>query len=344
VKLVIMIPCLNEESTLPLVVSTIPKEIPGVDEIEILLINDGSTDRTVEVARALGIKHIINHARNRGLALSLRDGIRGALELGADVLVLTDGDNQYPQERIPDLIRPIIEGRAETVIADRQVHTIEHFTRSKKFLQKLGTAVLNTAAGTDIPDSTSGFRAYSREAAIKLNLIGRFNFAMETTLQANHKRMAIDTIEITTNPKTRESRLFKSSWEHVRKSAVALVNAYTMYRPLLVFLTVGTAMFLVGLVPFAHWAWLYLSNQQPFGAHHLQSLIIGAVLLSGAFVSLTMGVIANLIRINRALLEDLLEETRRARYEPRPPSPAANGGDLADWKPPPSVVEPSGVN
>jgi glycosyltransferase involved in cell wall biosynthesis len=321
VKLVIMIPCLNEESTLPLVMATIPKQIPGVDEIAILVVNDGSTDRTVEVARALGIEHIINHARNRGLALSLRDGIRGALELGADILVLTDGDNQYPQERIPDLIKPILEGRADTVIADRQVQTIEHFTRTKKFLQRFGTAVLNVAAGTDIPDSTSGFRAYSREAAIKLNLLGRFNFAMETTLQANYKRMAIDTIKIETNPKTRESRLFRSSSEHVRKSALALINAYTMYRPLLAFLTVGAVMFLIGLVPFAHWGWLVATNHTPFGPHHLQSLIIGAVLLTGAFVSFTLGVIANLIRINRSLLEDLLEESRRLRYEPKPGTP-----------------------
>lgn len=311
-----MIPCLNEEATLPLVITTIPKKIPGIDSIDVLVINDGSTDHTVAVAKKLGVKHFIHHARRRGLAFSLRDGIRGALELGADILVLTDGDNQYPQQRIPDLIKPILEGRSDIVIADRQVHKIEHFSRSKKFLQKFGTKVLNAAAGTNIPDSTSGFRAYSKEAAIKFNLIGRFNFAMETTLQANYKRLAIETIKIETNPKTRESRLFKSNWEHVRKSGLALVNAYTMYKPLMVFSTLGVGLLIGGLIPFIHFAYLYFTTptKEAFGAHHIQSLIIGSVLVIVSFISFTLGVVANLVGINRALLEDLLEEQRRAKY------------------------------
>ena len=315
-KLVIMIPCLNEEATLPLVLESIPKQIEGVDRIETLVIDDGSTDRTVEVARRHGVTQFIHHAENRGLALSLRDGIRGALELGADILVLTDGDNQYPQDRIPDLVRPIVEGRADTVIADRQVQTIEHFSPMKKFLQRFGTGVLNRAAGTRIPDSTSGFRAYSREAAIKLNLVGRFNFAMETTMQASYKRMALATITITTNPKTRESRLFKSSWEHVRKSAGALLSSYTMYKPLGIFLTIGMLLLVGGAIPFVHYLYLLVADQTPlFGTHHLQYLIVGAVLLNASFVSFSLGIIANLIRINRSLIEDLLEEQRRARYE-----------------------------
>jgi glycosyltransferase involved in cell wall biosynthesis len=313
-KLVIMIPCLNEEATLPLVISTIPKEIPGIGSIDVLVINDGSTDRTVTVAKQLGVEYFVHHRRNRGLALSLRDGIRGALELGADILVLTDGDNQYPQEKIPDLVAPILKGRADTVIADRQVQTIAHFSRTKKLLQRLGTHVLNTAAGTNIPDSTSGFRAYSKEAAIKLNLIGRFNFAMETTLQASHKRMRIEVIKVKTNPKTRESRLFKSSWEHVRKSAVALMNAYLMYRPFMVFMTIGLVLLVAGAIPFIHYTYLYFTTKDPFGAHHLQSLIIGTMLLSGSFMSFTIGITANLTRINRSLIEDVLEELRRDRY------------------------------
>jgi len=313
-KLVIMIPCLNEEKTLPLTLSTIPKNIKGIDSIEVLIINDGSTDKTVAVAKKLGVKHFINHAKNRGLALSLRDGITGALELGADVLVLTDGDNQYPQEKIPELIAPVVEGRADIVIADRQVHTIEHFSPMKKFLQKFGTRVLNTAAGTSVPDSTSGFRAYSKEAAIKFNLVGRFNFAMETTIQAGNKRMAIEVIKIKTNPKTRESRLFKSSWEHVRKSAVALLNGYTMYKPYVVFLSVGTFFLVVGAIPFIHYVYIFFTNRDPYGAHHLQSLIIGTVLLNISFLCYALGVIANLIRINRSLIEDVLEEQRRTRY------------------------------
>jgi glycosyltransferase involved in cell wall biosynthesis len=305
-QLVIMIPCLNEEATLPLVVATIPREIPGIDSIEILLIDDGCTDRTVAVAQELGITHFIHHAKTRGLAYSLRDGVRGALELGADIMVLTDGDNQYPQERISDLVAPIVEGRADIVIADRQVQSIDHFSVTKKFLQRLGTKVMNVAAGTEIPDSTSGFRAYSKEAAIKMNLIGRFNFAMETTLQASHKRLAIDTIEITTNPKTRESRLFKSNWEHVRKSALALVNAYTMYKPVIVFTGLGLVLFVAGLVPFV----IALAQS----GSHVQALIIGAVLLVAAFFSFTLGIVANLTGINRSLIEDLIEEERRQRH------------------------------
>ena len=231
-------------------------------------------------------------------------------------MVLTDGDNQYPQERIPDLIKPILEGRAETVIGDRETHTIEHFSPTKKFLQKLGTKTFNVATGADIPDITSGFRAYSKEAAIKLNLIGRFNFAMETTLQAHHKRLAIETIKIKTNPKTRESRLFKSIWQHVRKSAAALINSYIMYEPFKVFITLGTVLFIAGLVPFGHFIWLAVSTRKlALGPHHLQSLIIGTVLLNAAFVSFTLGIVSNLIRINRVLIEDVLEEIRRARFD-----------------------------
>lgn len=316
-KLVVIIPCLNEEKTIPIVITTIPKKIPGINDIDILVINDGSTDRTVEVARSYGVKHFIQHARNRGLAQSLREGLKGALELGADIIVLTDGDNQYPQDRIPDLIDPIVSGKAEIVIADRQVHTIDHFSTTKKFLQKVGTKVSNVASGTQIPDSTSGFRAYSREAAIKLNLVGRFNFAMENNLQAGYKRLAIATIKIKTNEKTRESRLFKSSAQHIRKSMVALFNAFTMYRPYAVFLTLGFILLACGLIPFIHYLYIIIINKQPFGTHHIQSLIIGTVLLNASFISFTLGVVANLIRINRTLLEDILEEQRRHHYSAR---------------------------
>jgi glycosyltransferase involved in cell wall biosynthesis len=313
-KLVVIIPCLNEENTIPIVVNTIPKSIRGIDAIDVLVIDDGSTDKTVEVARKNGVKYFIHHARNRGLAMSLRDGVKGALELGADIIVLTDGDNQYPQSRIPDLVRPILDGKAETVIADRQVQTIEHFSVTKKFLQRVGTRVSNLASGTSIPDSTSGFRAYSREAAIKLNLVGRFNFAMENNLQTGYKRLAIATIKIKTNSKTRESRLFKSSWHHIRKSMVALFNAFTMYKPYAVFLTIGFFLLACGLIPFIHYLYIIVINKQPFGTHHIQSLIIGTVLLNGAFISFTLGIVANLIRINRTLIEDILEEQRRHNY------------------------------
>jgi len=314
-KLVVLIPCLNEEHTLPLVLKSIPKKITGVDSIEVLIVDDGSTDKTVIVAKKLGVTEFVHHAKNRGLAHSLRDGLQRALELGADIIVLTDGDNQYPQERIPDLIRPILRGEADTVIADRQVHTIEHFSSTKKFLQKLGTAVMNLAAGTNIPDGTSGFRAYSKESAIKFNLIGRFNFAAETTIQAANKRLALVSIPIKTNPKTRESRLLKSSGEHVRKSTVAMFNSFIMYRPYTVFLSLSGFLFVLGLIPFIHYFYLDLTAKNQNGSHHLQSLIIGTVLLDAAFNALILAVVANLIRINRSLVEDVLEVQKRNHFK-----------------------------
>lgn len=314
-KLVIMIPCLNEEATLPLVLSKIPRTIKGIDSIVTLIIDDGSTDNTVEVAKNLGVKEFVHHAKNRGLAHSLRDGIQRSLELGADILVLTDGDNQYPQEKIPELIQPILDGEADTVIGDREVMTIEHFSPVKKFLQRFGTGVVNSLAGTNIPDSTSGFRAYTKEAAIKFNLIGRFNFAAETTIQASNKKLAIVSIPIKTNPKTRESRLFKSSWEHVRKSAIAMLNSYTMYRPLTVFMTIAIALFIGGMIPFGHFLYLVVTTKNAYGAHHLQSLIIGAVLINASFTTFALGIIANLIRINRSLIEDVLEVQKREIFK-----------------------------
>jgi glycosyltransferase involved in cell wall biosynthesis len=312
-KLVIMIPCLNEEKTLPTVLKTIPKRISGIDKIEILVIDDGSTDKTVEVAKENGVEHFIHHRKNQGLAYSFRVGLREALSLGADIIVITDGDNQYPQERIPDLIKPILNGNADTVIADRQVQTIEHFSPAKKLLQNIGTKVLNIAAGTKVPDGTSGFRAYSKNAAIQLNQVTRWGYAMETTIQAGNKRHAIEFITIKTNPKTRESRNFKSSWQHVRRSSVTIFRSFVMYRPYAVFMTLGFVLLVLGLIPFAHYYYLYLTTGARVygGAHHLQSLIIGSVLLVGSFISFTLGIIADLIRTNRSLMEDILEELKR---------------------------------
>lgn len=306
-----MIPCLNEEKTLPSVLESIPKTIPGIDDTEIIIINDGSTDRTVEVARSYGIKNFVNHPKNRGLAHSFRDGIRASLELGADIIVLTDGDNQYPQERIPDLVEPIVTGKADIVIADRQTQKIEHFSPFKKFLQKFGTRVLNAAAGTNVPDATSGFRAWSREAAMQLNLVTRYSFGMETVIQAGNKRHAIATIVIKTNPKTRESRLFKSPLQHARRQSIVIIRSFVMYKPYRLFLSVSLILFIIGLIPFAHYLYVVIKHQSPYGAHHLQSLIIGIVFLNGAFISLMLGIVADLIRMNRSLLEDTLEELRR---------------------------------
>ncbi|HUD81111.1 MAG TPA: glycosyltransferase family 2 protein [Patescibacteria group bacterium] len=317
-KLIVIIPCLNEAATLPVVLKTIPKKITGIDKIEIVVIDDGSTDKTVEVAKMNGVKHFVSHIKNQGLSVSFCDGLNQALKLGADIIVLTDGDNQYPQKRIPDLIEPILKHKADLVIADRQIQTIDHFSATKKMWQRFGTWVMNLAAGTNVPDGTSGFRAYSRDAALQLNLIAKYSFATETTIQAGNKGQAIAFIKIKTNAKTRESRQFTSSWQHVRKSSITIMRGFVMYKPYAVFFSLGLLLLVVGLIPFIHYFVLYFSVKSPGGAHHLQSLIIGTVLLTASFISFTLGVIADLIRINRRLLEDILEHTRRNDFSKHP--------------------------
>jgi glycosyltransferase involved in cell wall biosynthesis len=311
-KVIVQIPCLNEAETLPLVMADMPKKIPGVDVLEYLIIDDGCTDDTVKVAKQLGVHHVVHHAHTMGLARSFRDGTDRALELGADIVVNTDGDNQYPQGRIPDLIKPILDGQAEIVIADRQTSKISHFSPGKKLMQRFGSWVVNKAAGTDIPDAPSGFRAYSKSALLRINIITQFSYCMETTIQAGNKRIPIVSIPVTTNPKTRESRLFKSSWEHVIKSMSAIIRAYVMYRPYVVVGTVGSTLAVAGLVPFLRYVILLAVDRHP-GAH-LQSLIFGSVLLMGAFLCLALSVIADLTRTNRILQEETLEQLRVIRF------------------------------
>lgn len=311
-KVVVQIPCLNEEETLPLVLKSIPKAIDGVDEIVTLVIDDGSTDKTMEVARQHGVKHFVHHVRNQGLGRSFHDGVLKALELGADIVVNTDGDNQYPQERIGDLVRPVIKGEADIVIADRQTHTIEHFSATKKLLQRVGSAVVSLAAGAKLPDAASGFRAYSRESLMRLNTITRFSYCTETIIQAGYKGLHIESMPVETNAKTRESRLFKSTWEHVYKSGLTVVRAYIMYKPYIIFGWLGTLLFIAGLFPFARF--FILSFEQGTTRGHIQSLLIGSVLMVGAFLCLVLNIIADLVRINRILTEDNLEQTKRLRF------------------------------
>jgi hypothetical protein len=249
-----------------------------------------------------------------GLGQSFHDGTIKALEMGADIVVNTDGDNQYPSERIADLIRPIVDGEADIVIADRQTHTIEHFSPIKKWLQRIGSTVVNKAAGTELPDAASGFRAYSREALLRLNTVTRFSYCMETIIQAGNKRLAIASISVETNPKTRESRLFKSTGEHVMKSAATIMRAYIMYKPLTVFLGTAAALFSAALIPFVRFLILSLFVAHSTASGHVQSLVVGSVLMMAAFVALALGVIADLIRINRVLLEDSLEQQKRRQF------------------------------
>lgn len=333
-KLFVQIPCLNEEETLPLVLATIPRDIPGIDEIEILVVDDGSTDGTVEVARRLGVRHFVHHTRNMGLARSFRDGVDYALRHGADIVVNTDGDNQYPQERIGDLVMPVVLGDADIVIADRQTGTIDHFSPLKKALQKVGSEVVNFAAGTDLPDAASGFRAYSRAALLRLNVVTQFSYCMETIIQAGHKRLRIQSLPVTTNPKTRESRLFTSMWQHIAKSGQAISRSYVMYKPHVVFVTLGLLFAVGALVPFGRYAVL-LATGTP--GQHIQSIVLGATSMVGALLSFALLVLADLQRTNRVLLEDTLERLKEVQYGlvavPVPPVPAA-----------PANPRPSGEN
>lgn len=311
-KVVVQVPCLNEEQTLPLVLSSIPKKISGVDSVEILIIDDGSTDKTIEVAKEHGVKHFVLHKKNMGLARSFHDGIDKALSMGADIIVSTDGDNQYPQERISDLVQPILEDEAEIVIGDRQTHTIKHFSFAKKLLQKLGSRVVSRAAGTKLPDAASGFRAYSKEALMRINIITQFSYCMETIIQAGNKRIPIAHIKIQTNPKTRESRLFKNIWQHMYKSGMAIIRSYIMYRPHIIFVYPGVVLLIGGVIPFIRYGIILLSSNH--NGNHVQSLILGAVLLFASVIAFALSIIADLLRTNRTLLEDSLERTKRLQF------------------------------
>ena len=308
----IQIPCLNEAETLPLVFKTMPKTLPGVDEVEWLIIDDGSTDDTVAVAKKLGVRHIVRHRRNMGLARSFRDGVDYALSHGADIVVNTDGDNQYPQDRIADLVRPIINGEADIVIGDRQTATIKHFSGFKKLMQRFGSWVVNKAAGTNLPDAASGFRAYSRKSLIQINIVTQFSYCMETIIQAGNKRLAIASVPIETNAKTRESRLFKNIWQHMLKSGQAILRSYIMFRPHGIFLGIGSILLVLGLIPFVRYIVYAILGE---GGGHLQSLIFGVALLIGSFVSFALLVIADLQKTNRILLEDQLERLKEMQYK-----------------------------
>ena len=312
-KLIIQIPCYNEEETLPLVFATMPKRIPGIDVIETLVIDDGSIDKTVEVATRLGVTHIISHRKNKGLAASFTEGIHEALKLGADIIVNTDGDNQYPQQEIPRLIQPILDGSHDIVVGDRQVQNIEHFSWFKKKMQHVGSRMVQKAAGITVEDAPSGFRAYSRDAAMRINVITDFSYTMETIIQAGKKRIAITHVPIVTNPKTRESRLFSNIFQHMRRSGVAIVRSYTMYEAFRIFFVGGVIIFAIGSIPYLLFFWRYLVNHMPLSGH-LQSLIFGAVFMILGFLVVFMGIVADLLSINRKLLEDIIHRLRRVEY------------------------------
>ena len=312
VKLIIQIPCFNEERTLPQTIGDLPGSIDGIDIIETLIIDDGSTDRTIQVAEELGVNHIIQNTNNRGLARSFRKGLDASLHFGADIIVNTDGDNQYAGWDIPKLVQPIIEGKAEIVIGDRETHKIKRFSPLKRFLQRLGSLVVRQLSGTDIPDVVSGFRAISREAALKLNIISPYSYTIEMVIQAGKKSMAITHVPISINDKTRESRLFKSIPSFIGRQLSSMIRMYAMYEPLRVFFSIGLMSSVVGVLPIIRFLYFYFSGD---GSGHLQSLVLGGVLLIIGFVTFMIGLVADLISFNRQLTEITLEKIRKIELQ-----------------------------
>jgi glycosyltransferase involved in cell wall biosynthesis len=311
-KVFIQVPCLNEERTLPAVLESIPTQIDGVDQIEILIIDDGSSDRTIDVGREHGVTHFVRHTRNMGLARSFRDGVDYALAHGADIVVNTDGDNQYPQDRIGDLVKPILAGEADIVIADRQTQTIAHFSPVKKLMQRFGSHVVNRAASTALPDAASGFRAYSRASLLRLNVLTQFSYCMETIIQAGNKRLPIASVPVVTNAKTRESRLFKNSAHHMVKSASAIMRSYLMFKPYVIFATLAVVFGIAAAIPFVRFLILFVARGETSG--NVQSLIFGSIMSVAALLSLALGVISDLLRTNRILIEEQLERIKEMQY------------------------------
>jgi glycosyltransferase involved in cell wall biosynthesis len=337
-KLIIQIPCYDEESTLPDTLADLPREIPGVDEVEWLVIDDGSTDRTIEVARTHGVDHIVRLTNNRGLAAAFQAGLDASLKLGADVIVNTDADNQYYGGDIPKLLGPILAGEADMVIGDRETDQIEHFSPLKKRLQRLGSAVVRRASGTDVPDTTSGFRAYNREAALQMQVVSKFTYTLETIIQAGKQTVAISHVPIRTNEQTRESRLFPSMWSYVRRNTVSIFRIYSLYEPLRVF--VAAAM-LTAIAGAFLWIRFLVFVVQGESSGHIQSLILGSTLFIVAVQFLALGVVGDILAGSRVLQQRILERVRRvelhlgvepSHYEPgdpaqgRPPTTGAQSG------------------
>jgi glycosyltransferase involved in cell wall biosynthesis len=311
-KLIIQIPCLNEEDTLPGTLADLPREIAGVDEVEWLVIDDGSTDRTIEVARAHGVQHIVRLTNNKGLAAAFQAGLDASLKLGADLIVNTDADNQYYGGDIPKLVQPILDGRADMVIGDRETDTIEHFSPLKKRLQHLGSAVVRRASNTNVPDTTSGFRAYNREAALQLQVVSKFTYTLESIIQAGKTVVALDHVPIRTNEKTRESRLFPSMWAYVRRNGLSIFRIYALYEPLRVFMAAAALVALVGVVIWARFAWFFVSGE---GEGHIQSLILGATLFIVAVQLAALGVVGDILAGSRVLQQRILERVRRVELQ-----------------------------
>jgi len=333
-KLIIQVPCFNEEQHLAATLRELPRQVPGVDEVEVLVIDDGSSDRTAEVARLNGADYILRFSNNRGLAHAFRGGIDAALHLGADIIVNTDGDNQYCAADIEHLILPVLRGQADMVVGDRDTGNLQHFSRTKRWLQHYGSWVVRTLSGTEVPDTTSGFRALSRQAALQLNVLSDFTYTLETIIQAGKKKLPVSHVPVRTNPERRGSKLFGSVWSYVKRSAATIVRIYAVYEPLKVFSYLGGTFILGGVGIGARFLYFYLDGR---GSGHLQSLMLTVLLVIIGFQTILIGLVADLIGSSRSLTEEILLRVRRlemhdqrsdietvARIEPR--RPRVHGG------------------
>jgi glycosyltransferase involved in cell wall biosynthesis len=330
-KLIIQIPCYNEAATLSQTVAALPRHLPGIDTIEYLVIDDGSTDGTSQIARSLGVEHVVRFPRNMGLAAAFVAGLEACVRNGADVIVNTDADNQYHAADIPTLLEPILSRRADLVVGDRGVGQLANFSPLKRRLQRLGSWVVKQASGVNIPDATSGFRALTRDAALRTLVLSGYSYTLETLIQAGMKRTAVEYVPVRINPQTRPSRLMKSMWHYIKNSTVTIVRAYSMYRPLRVFTLVGGVLIFLGLLPGSRFLYLYFTGNR---VGHVQSLILSAILLIVGFQVLLIGLLADLMSFNRKMLEEVLYRARKldiaAGSAPPAAPPAAAPSRLRD--------------
>ncbi|MFI5176931.1 MAG: glycosyltransferase family 2 protein [Vicinamibacterales bacterium] len=322
-KLIIQIPCLNEAETLPATLADLPTSVPGIDVIEMLIIDDGSRDSTVPVARAHGVTHIVRFRRRKGLAAAFMAGIDASLKQGADFIVNTDADNQYAGADIARLLAPLQSGQADIVIGDRNIRDLDHMSWPKKLLQRLGSWVVRQVSGTQVPDTTSGFRAYTREAALRMTIVSEFSYTLESIIQAGKKKMAIAHVAVGSNARTRPSRLFDSTYSYIKQSAATIVRIYSMYEPLKVFTYLGSTIFLIGFAVSMRFLYFYVFTHESAGK--VQSLILSAVLMIVGFQVVLIGLVADVISGTRKLLEDLLYRVRAMELRPEKPADRPRG-------------------